>query len=347
MAYDFSFLWVWLLVALVIGGATGWIANAKVPQGRWFFGWPLFALIVFVLGLVVAWLRWLPGRPGFWLETALFFFASYVVGCLLGGWLKSAMAPQTAPAAEPAAPTPPIEAGSGAAAAAAASPKPAVEAAPSALPTEASPVAAMAPQTAAAKPAAAPPIEAGPPATAAEPTPPAQPAAEPPIAAKPVAVAAAAPPPTPAVEPGSSPVSPAPAAASSEPAAMGPVPGEEKHPGARPLGLVAARGGKADDLQLIKGIGPQNERRLHALGIWHLAQIAAWTHDNARWVGGYLAFPGRIEREQWIAQARTLAQGGETAFAARVARGEVAGKTDQARHGASNAADRPKTEPHR
>jgi predicted flap endonuclease-1-like 5' DNA nuclease len=127
---------------------------------------------------------------------------------------------------------------------------------------------------------------------------------------------------------------------------MGPVPGEEKHPGARPLGLVAARGGKADDLQLIKGIGPQNERRLNALGIWHFAQIAAWTHDNARWVGGYLAFPGRIEREQWIAQARTLAQGGETAFAARVARGEAPGKTDQASHGASGAADRPKTEPH-
>jgi predicted flap endonuclease-1-like 5' DNA nuclease len=123
---------------------------------------------------------------------------------------------------------------------------------------------------------------------------------------------------------------------------MGPVPGEEKHPGARPLGLVAARGDKADDLQLIKGIGPQNERRLNALGVWRFAQIAAWTHDNALWVGSYLAFPGRIEREQWIAQARTLAEGGETAFAARVAKGEVPGKTDQAPHGASGAADSPK-----
>jgi predicted flap endonuclease-1-like 5' DNA nuclease len=283
MAYDFSFLWVWLIVALIIGGATGWIANAKARQGRRFFGWPLFALIVFVLGLVAAWLHWLPGRPGLWLETALFFFASYVVGCLVGGWLKSAMAPRTAPAAEPSAPTPAAEP---------AAPTPPVEAARVAAP-----------------------------ATAAERTP--------------------------AVEPASSPASHAPAAASSEPAAMGPVPGEEKHPGARPLGLVAPRGGKADDLRLIKGIGPQNERRLRALGVWHLAQIAAWTHDNALWVGSYLAFPGRIEREQWIAQARTLAQGGETAFAARVARGEVAGKTDQAPHGASGAADRPKTEPHR
>ncbi len=280
MAYDFSFLWVWSLVILIIGGATGWLTSAKSAPGRRRLGWPLFALIVFVLGLLAAWLHWLPGRPGFWLETALFCFASFVVGCLLGGWLKSATASRAAPAAEPAAPTP-----------------------------------------------------AG------------KPAAERPIAAKPAAAAPSAPPPKPAAEPARAPASPAPTAAAAEPAAMGPVPGEEKHPGARPLGLVAARGGKADDLQLIKGVGPQNERRLHALGVWHWAQIAAWTHDNALWVGSYLAFPGRIERERWIAQARTLAHGGQTAFAARVARGEVAGKTDQPAHDAPGAAGRPKTHP--
>ncbi len=69
------------------------------------------------------------------------------------------------------------------------------------------------------------------------------------------------------------------------------------------MGLLAAHGGTVDDLKLIKGIGKQNEARLHALGIWQFAQIAVWTPENVKWVGSYLAFPGRITREQWVAQA--------------------------------------------
>ncbi len=104
---------------------------------------------------------------------------------------------------------------------------------------------------------------------------------------------------------------PAPAAAarsaSTEPAPMPKLDGEDAIAGRRPSGYVAARGGVADDLKLIKGVGPQNEERLHALGIWHFSQIAAWTPENVDWVGGYLAFPGRIEREEWVAQAAALA----------------------------------------
>ena len=85
------------------------------------------------------------------------------------------------------------------------------------------------------------------------------------------------------------------------------VEGEDAIAGKRPAGFIAAHGGQPDDLKLIKGIGPQNEERLHALGIWHFSQIAAWTPENVDWVGGYLAFPGRIEREEWVAQAATLA----------------------------------------
>jgi NADH-quinone oxidoreductase subunit E len=65
----------------------------------------------------------------------------------------------------------------------------------------------------------------------------------------------------------------------------------------------------SDDLKLIKGIGPQNEARLNALGIHRLDQIAAWTAAEAQWVGSYLAFPGRIEREDWIGQAKALIAG--------------------------------------
>lgn len=93
--------------------------------------------------------------------------------------------------------------------------------------------------------------------------------------------------------------------------------------GSRPAGLVAARGGKADNLKRIKGIGPQNEARLNALGTWHFDQIAAWSPTNAKWVGAFLAFPGRIEREDWITQAKALAAGEETAFSKRVDTGSV------------------------
>lgn len=85
--------------------------------------------------------------------------------------------------------------------------------------------------------------------------------------------------------------------------------GPDGHPGVRPPTLDAPEGEGADDLKLLKGIGPQNERRLNALGIYHVRQIAAWTPDEAAWVGSYLAFPGRIERENWIGQARTLSAG--------------------------------------
>jgi NADH-quinone oxidoreductase subunit E len=80
--------------------------------------------------------------------------------------------------------------------------------------------------------------------------------------------------------------------------------------GARPGSLGHARGCNADDLKRIRGVGPVNERRLNALGIYHFDQIAAWTSDETRWVSTFLSFPGRIYREQWVNQAANLAAGG-------------------------------------
>jgi NADH-quinone oxidoreductase subunit E len=81
--------------------------------------------------------------------------------------------------------------------------------------------------------------------------------------------------------------------------------------GSRPRGLAAARDGTKDNLQRIKGIGPVNETKLNALGIFHFDQIAHWTRQEIRWVGTYLAFPGRIDRENWVSQAAILAAGGD------------------------------------
>jgi predicted flap endonuclease-1-like 5' DNA nuclease len=123
--------------------------------------------------------------------------------------------------------------------------------------------------------------------------------------------------------------------------------GEDGHAGSRPKGLEGPRGNKADDLKRIRGIGKQNEGRLHALGIWHFDQIAAWSEDEALWVGSYLAFPGRIEREEWISQAAVLATGADTEFSKRVARGEVATSMDDGDAGQDNVAklEKPVTKP--
>jgi predicted flap endonuclease-1-like 5' DNA nuclease len=82
----------------------------------------------------------------------------------------------------------------------------------------------------------------------------------------------------------------------------------------RPTGLEAPRGGVADDLQLIAGVGPKIETILHDLGIYHYDQIAAWTEREVEWVDDYLKFSGRIIRENWIAQAAALARGGRDEY---------------------------------
>ena len=92
---------------------------------------------------------------------------------------------------------------------------------------------------------------------------------------------------------------------------------------------VEVAAGEEDDLKRIKGIGPVNEKALNELGIYKFSQIAAWTPANVDWVEDFMSFPGRIEREDWIAQAKTLAEGEETAFSKRVDAGEVESSKDE------------------
>ncbi len=69
-----------------------------------------------------------------------------------------------------------------------------------------------------------------------------------------------------------------------------------------------------DDLKKISGVGPQLEKKLHSLGIYTFKQISQWSEENVAWVDEYLSFKGRITREDWISQAKILADGGETEF---------------------------------
>jgi len=64
-----------------------------------------------------------------------------------------------------------------------------------------------------------------------------------------------------------------------------------------------------DDLKRIKGIGPGLERRLKALGITRLEQIAKLSAAEIERIDAQLDFPGRIRRERWVEQARSLIGG--------------------------------------
>ncbi len=84
----------------------------------------------------------------------------------------------------------------------------------------------------------------------------------------------------------------------------------------KPAMLTAARGGQADDLKIIRGIGPKLEQMLHGMGIFHFDQIGSWKAAELAWVDDNLeGFRGRASRDHWVAQAKVLASGGTEAEA--------------------------------
>jgi NADH-quinone oxidoreductase subunit E len=94
--------------------------------------------------------------------------------------------------------------------------------------------------------------------------------------------------------------------------------------GKRPEALSAPRAGKADDLKRIKGIGPKLEKLCNSMGFYHFDQVAAWTEEEVSWVDRNLeGFKGRVSRDDWVEQAKLLAEGKETEFSARVKKGDV------------------------
>jgi hypothetical protein len=98
MAYLTTFQWGWLLAALLLGLAMGWIAVVHRGQGvskttsRWLAG--LAAVVV-----AVALARVIPGRPGYWLDLGLMMFALYLAGCMVGSWLRDWVVSRHVPAA--------------------------------------------------------------------------------------------------------------------------------------------------------------------------------------------------------------------------------------------------------
>ncbi|MEN8896508.1 MAG: 50S ribosomal protein L21 [Yoonia sp.] len=65
----------------------------------------------------------------------------------------------------------------------------------------------------------------------------------------------------------------------------------------------------ADDLTRISGVGPVIVKKLHALNVTTFAQIAAWTPEDVADMDEKLSFKGRIDRDDWLAQAAEFAKG--------------------------------------
>ena len=73
-------------------------------------------------------------------------------------------------------------------------------------------------------------------------------------------------------------------------------------------GRLAKPVGKADDLTQIKGVGSVLQDRLYKAGIFHFWQIAALKKAQIEVLEADMKFPGRVTRDNWKAQAKTLAK---------------------------------------
>jgi len=70
--------------------------------------------------------------------------------------------------------------------------------------------------------------------------------------------------------------------------------------------LLAAPRGAPDDLAKLTGVGPQIVKKLNEHGVYHYWQLAAMTKDDADKLDADLKLNGRVARDNWVDQARTL-----------------------------------------
>lgn len=96
-----------------------------------------------------------------------------------------------------------------------------------------------------------------------------------------------------------------------------PAPFAESTPVVSPAPATIVTDG-ADNLRLLKGVGPKLAALLTQLGITRFDQIAAWTDADVARIDPQLGnFKGRIVRDSWIEQARYLAANDIAGFEAK------------------------------
>ncbi len=87
--------------------------------------------------------------------------------------------------------------------------------------------------------------------------------------------------------------------------------------------------GEADDLTSIEGVDEELAKRLNKINVLQFEQIANWTDDDIANVDEALRLKGRIESEDWVAQAKTrIAESTVEEVAAADAEGEAEAKSE-------------------
>ena len=76
-----------------------------------------------------------------------------------------------------------------------------------------------------------------------------------------------------------------------------------------PAKKAVAKSKGGDDLKKLSGVGPALEKKLLAAGVTSYAQIAGWKKADIEEFDEKLNFKGRIEREEWVKQAKALLKG--------------------------------------
>lgn len=107
--------------------------------------------------------------------------------------------------------------------------------------------------------------------------------------------------PTPSVSKTETAASDAPATAA-KPSAV--ADGPKPVPGAA---VNAPEPGTGDDLTQIKGVGPKAAEKLNEAGVTTLGQIANWSSKDIERFDALINGRGRIERDEWVGQAKKLA----------------------------------------
>ena len=98
MAHVAQFFWGWLVAALLLGFAMGWISvvqRGAAVTGAW--GYVLWALV----GILIVLSAWgiVPGRFGYWLDLGLIMFGLYLAGCTAGSCLRAWVVARSSPPA--------------------------------------------------------------------------------------------------------------------------------------------------------------------------------------------------------------------------------------------------------
>lgn len=78
---------------------------------------------------------------------------------------------------------------------------------------------------------------------------------------------------------------------------------------AAPKKAAAPKKSEKDDLTRISGVGPVIVGKLEALGITTFQQVADFTAADIERIDGELNFKGRIERDEWVKQAKEFLKG--------------------------------------